>query len=66
MHLQTTVDRIKESWHLLKAQIAQEVPEADAVCEFDCRVEQCTALEWSGCERRVRRTGKWAEEDSAD
>ena len=37
----------------LKGQIVVEVPPENAVCEFDCRKEQCRYDEWASCERRL-------------
>jgi hypothetical protein len=34
-------------------QIVKDVPEGDALCEFDCRKGQCTQAEWVTCERRL-------------
>jgi hypothetical protein len=31
----------------------QEVPGDIALCEFDCRKQQCTIKEWATCERRI-------------
>lgn len=39
----------------LKNQIVDEVPPEDALCEFDCRKEQCQFDEWATCERRLSR-----------
>jgi len=33
----------------------QDVPEDTALCEFDCRKDQCTHGEWVSCERRLNR-----------
>lgn len=33
--------------------IVQDVPEGDAICEFDCQRAQCTEEEWAHCERRI-------------
>ena len=41
-------------WQLVKRQIADDVPEDLAICEFDCRKVQCTQAEWIACERRIR------------
>jgi hypothetical protein len=38
----------------LKAQLVQDVPRGDALCEFDCRKRQCKMGEWQTCERRLR------------
>jgi hypothetical protein len=40
-------------WRWVEGQIAQEVPKDIALCEFDCRKEQCTMGEWQTCERRL-------------
>ena len=45
----------KKLWQSLKDQIAQDVREEDAVCEFDCRKQKCTQGEWATCERRIQR-----------
>ncbi len=37
----------------LKQQIAEEVPEDVALCEFDCRKGQCRLGEWESCKRRL-------------
>ena len=34
-------------------QIVEEVPAESAVCEFDCRKQQCRFEEWATCERRL-------------
>ncbi len=34
-------------------QMVQEVPGDIALCEFDCRKQQCTTKEWATCERRI-------------
>lgn len=31
----------------------QDVPDAAALCEFDCRQAQCTQGDWACCERRL-------------
>jgi len=40
-------------WGWVKDQIVQLVPKDIAVCEFDCRKEQCTWAEWKTCGRRL-------------
>ena len=40
-------------WRFLIEQLIQDVPESIAVCEFDCRRNDCTAEEWVSCERRL-------------
>ena len=42
-------------WRFFMDQLVQDAPEADVLCEFDCRKKQCTLGEWETCERRVRR-----------
>jgi hypothetical protein len=34
--------------------IAQQVPNSLALCEFGCRVGQCSRGEWEECERRIQ------------
>ena len=41
-------------WQWLKGQVAQDVPEAVELCEFDCREPQCNEEEWATCERRIQ------------
>lgn len=40
-------------WRWLKGQVVVEVPVESAVCEFDCRKEQCRYDEWATCEYRL-------------
>jgi hypothetical protein len=40
-------------WRWVKDQIVQDVSKESAICEFDCRKEQCTMGEWETCERRL-------------
>jgi hypothetical protein len=42
-------------WQWLKDQIAQDVPEADGLCEYDCCKQQCTEEEWATCEHRIHK-----------
>ena len=42
-------------WRWLRNQIVQEVPEDSALCEFDCRKDQCTVGEWESCDRRLNK-----------
>jgi len=44
------------AWRWLKGQIVSEVPPENALCEFDCRKEQCMTDEWATCERRLSHT----------
>jgi len=41
------------SW--LKGQWVRDVPPESALCEFDCRKEQCLEGEWISCDRRLTR-----------
>lgn len=45
----------KRLWQWMKDQIAQDVPAAHGLCEYDCRKQQCTEEEWATCERRIGR-----------
>jgi len=45
--------RIIRSW--VARQFALQVPEEDALCEFDCRKPQCYVGEWENCVRRLHR-----------
>jgi hypothetical protein len=45
---------LKSVGQWVKDEIAQDVPEESALCEFDCRKDQCTHEEWESCERRLR------------
>lgn len=64
MHVETIH---RKFWHWLKDQIAQDAPEAVAVCEFDCRKQQCTEEEWATCERRIHKAAGelWPESSPA-
>ena len=42
-----------QAWRWLKGQFVREVPPEIALCEFDCRKEQCMNDEWATCERRL-------------
>lgn len=46
---------VRVAWAWLRRQIVDDVPEADALCEFDCRRLQCQVGEWETCERRLAR-----------
>lgn len=52
MYLET-VQTFHKVWQWLKDQIAQDVPEEDGLCEYDCRKQQCTEEKWETCERRI-------------
>jgi hypothetical protein len=49
------VSPFRRVWRFFMNQLVQDAPEADMLCEFDCRKEQCTVGEWQTCERRLRR-----------
>jgi hypothetical protein len=42
-------------WRSFLNGLIQDVPEAYALCEFDCHRTQCSATEWARCERRLQR-----------
>lgn len=46
------IEVFRGSWQWLKNQLAGDVPDDIALCEFDCPREQCTEGEWATCERR--------------
>ncbi|HXH67860.1 MAG TPA: hypothetical protein VNI81_11715 [Candidatus Limnocylindrales bacterium] len=46
---------LARAWRRLKDQLILEVPPESAICEFDCRKEQCRNDEWATCERRLSR-----------
>jgi len=41
-------------WDWVRRQFIDEVPEGDALCEFDCRKLQCLEGEWETCPRRLQ------------
>jgi hypothetical protein len=41
-------------WQRLKNEIAQEVPEDYAQCEFNCKKLHCSVGDWENCENRLR------------
>ena len=43
-------------WQSVKRQIVDDVPEAIAICQFDCPKAQCTQDAWHTCERRIRKS----------
>jgi len=55
MYLETIQTLHRRFWQWLKDQIAQDVPEADGLCEYDCRKQQCREEEWATCERRIHK-----------
>lgn len=46
---------LRNIWDRVRGQIVGEVPETDALCEFDCPRLQCTEGEWEICNRRLHR-----------
>lgn len=42
-----------EIWKRFAGRLVGNVPADIALCEFDCRKEQCRYDEWSSCERRI-------------
>ena len=46
---------LQNVWNWVSGQIVGEVPEEDAICEFDCPKLQCSEGEWDSCERRLHR-----------
>ncbi len=67
MYLETIQTLRRKSWQWLKDQIAQDVPDADGLCEYDCRKEQCAEEEWATCERRIHKAAGelWPESSPA-
>ena len=67
MYLETIQTLHRKFWQWLKDQIAQDVPEADGLCEYDCRKQQCTEEEWATCERRIHKAAGelWPESSPA-
>jgi hypothetical protein len=49
------VNLLRRIWDWVAGQFIGEVPEDDAVCEFDCRKPQCREGEWGSCARRLQR-----------
>ena len=46
---------LQKVWDWVAGQFIGEVPEDDALCEFDCRKPQCHEGEWESCARRLQR-----------
>ena len=42
-------------WQWIKREFIQDIPDDIALCEYDCRKQECTNEEWLTCERRVIR-----------
>jgi hypothetical protein len=51
----TLMNAIQNLWKWVREQVVGDVPEGDAVCEFDCRNHKCTMGEWENCDRRLHR-----------
>ena len=49
------MDLLRKIWDWVAGQFIGEVPEDDALCEYDCRKPQCREGEWESCARRLRR-----------
>jgi hypothetical protein len=41
-------------WNWIRRQFVDEVPEAVALCEFDCRKPHCNEGDWEVCQRRLQ------------
>jgi hypothetical protein len=67
MYLEKIQPLHKKLWQWLKGQIAQDVPDADGLCEYDCRKQQCSEEEWATCERRINKAAGelWPEPSAA-
>lgn len=52
-HTSKSNSSLTRLWTWVKNQWVQEVPQASALCEFDCRKSQCLEGEWVSCERRL-------------
>ena len=67
MHFKTIQPLHRRLWQWLKDQIAQDVPESDGLCEYDCRKQECTEEEWATCDRRIRKAAGelWPESSPA-
>lgn len=44
---------VRQLWDRLKKEVVDSVPDDIALCEYDCRKEQCLYQEWATCERRL-------------
>jgi len=42
----------------IKRLFVQDVPKADAQCEFGCKRLECRQQEWSGCQNRIDESKK--------
>ncbi len=55
MYLETVQTLQRKFRQLLKDQIAQDLPQAQGLSEYDCRRQQCTEEEWATSERRIHK-----------
>jgi hypothetical protein len=46
---------LRKIWDWVAGQFVGDVPEDNALCEFDCRKPQCNEGEWENCTRRLQR-----------
>jgi hypothetical protein len=46
---------LRKIWGWVAEQFVSDVPEDNALCEFDCRKPQCREGEWEDCTRRLQR-----------
>jgi hypothetical protein len=49
--------RLRQLWEWLLGQWVAPVPADIALCEFECRKDQCLYDEWASCERRISKAG---------
>ena len=59
VQLSKFINRIRDAF-------VRDVPAEMALCEFDCRKDQCLEGEWASCERRVNRAAGELMPDSPD
>jgi hypothetical protein len=52
------------TWQWLKGQIVADVPAETAICEFDCRKQQCKQDDWANCQRRLSHAAEEFQPDS--
>jgi hypothetical protein len=46
---------LRKIWDWIAGQFIRDVPQDNALCEFDCRKPQCHQGEWETCTRRLQR-----------
>ena len=46
-------EQLRRIWLWIIGQIIQTVPKDIAVCEFECRKNECTFENWETCENRL-------------